>query len=274
MIDKLKDSSKHREFVSQRRGKIVEIVRMQGYVPIEALAERFRLTAQTIRRDINYLADAGLVIRHHGGVGLLSTTENLNYSTRKILCQEEKIRIGRAVAHEIPNGSSLILDIGTTTEEVARALLGNKNLRVVTNNLNVAEILCCNETFEVIVAGGLLRTKDRGVIGEAAVDLINQFKTDYAVISVSGIDEEGALLDYDYREVRVEKAIIRNARSVYLAADHTKFGRKAMMRIGHISDIETLFTDKQPSPKAIEMLAKEKVKVVVADEEPTIENMV
>ncbi|MEF8833335.1 MAG: DeoR family transcriptional regulator, partial [Halofilum sp. (in: g-proteobacteria)] len=121
------------------------------------------------------------------------------------------------------------------------------------DNLNVANILIDNASCEVIIAGGVVRARDRGITGEATIDFMNQFKVDYAVMGISGIDQDGALLDFDYHEVRVLQAIIANARAVYLAADATKFGRNAMVRVGELSQVDALFTD-DPPPAGIQRL--------------------
>ena len=255
--------------VALRQSKIVDLVRGQGFVSIEALAQNFMVTPQTIRRDINNLSKEGLVRRHHGGAGLPSSVENVEYTTRKMFALSGKIRIARLLAMHIPNEASLFLDIGTTTEEVAKALLDHDRLRVITNNLNVAIIMCENERFEVIVTGGAVRGRDRGLTGESTIDFIRQFKVDYGVISVSGIDEDGTLLDFDYHEIRVGQAIIQNSRKVFLVADHTKFGRQAMVRLCNIREVHALFTDQMPSPEMREMLAAADVRLYVADEPPS-----
>ncbi len=236
--------------LNRRQQAMIELVRRQGFVSVEALAQHFDVTAQTIRRDINALCRDGLLRRYHGGAGLPSSVENLAYTARQVMCLEEKQRIARAVAEQIPEQASLFITLGTTTEEVAKALMGHQGLRVITNNLNVATILSGNSGFEVIVAGGVVRRRDRGITGEATIDFINQFKVDFGVIGISGIDQDGTLLDFDYREVRVQQAIIANSRTVFLAADHTKFGRNAMVRLGELSQVHTLFTDAEP-PRAI-----------------------
>lgn len=250
---------------TSRQREIVELVQRQGYVSVEALANRFGVTPQTVRRDINELGEMALVQRHHGGAGVLSSIENVAYTTRQVLCLEEKRRIARLVASHIPDHASLFINIGTTTEEVAKALLGHQSLRIITNNLNVATILCSDPAFEVVVAGGTVRARDRGIIGEATIDLISQFKVDFGIIGISGIDSEGILLDFDYREVRVAKAIIENSRHVYLAADHTKFGRNAMVRLGNIEQISALFTDVAPPAPIRKLLDDHGVEVFVAD---------
>ena len=106
---------------------------------------------------------------------------------------------------------------------------------VITNNINVANRMRVYPGIEVVIAGGVVRGSDGGIVGEAAVDFIKQFKVDYAVIGASAIDHDGALLDFDFREVKVAQAIIANARHVILVSDSTKFERTAPVRIGHLS---------------------------------------
>jgi DeoR family glycerol-3-phosphate regulon repressor len=244
--------------LNARHLEILELAKRNGFLSTEELSRSLKVTVQTIRRDINELCEKGFLRRYHGGAGLASSTENVDYSTRQVLNREAKIRIAKMVAGFIPDNSSLFINIGTTTEEVAKTLRGHKKLRVITNNLNVAWVLCDNAEFEVIVAGGVVRG-DRGVIGESTIDFVRQFKVDYGVIGISGIDEDGTLLDFDYREVRVAQAIIENARHVLLVADHTKFSCNPMVRLGHISEIDAFFTDRQPPESIREILDKSNV---------------
>lgn len=247
-----------------RQERILDLVRRRGFVSIEALARTFEVTPQTIRRDINQLCDLELLRRYHGGAGLPSSVENLAYQTRQVLWQGEKQAIARAVAEQIPDEASLFINIGTTTEEVAKALLGHRGLRVITNNLNVASIMSSKPDFEVTVAGGLVRTRDRGIVGEATIDLIGQFKLDFGIIGISGIDTDGTLLDFDYREVRVARAIMENSRKVFLVADHTKFGRNAMVRLGSLAQLTAVFTDRAPPEQIRELLKQSDVQLHIA----------
>ena len=232
--------------LNQRQEKIVEIARSEGFVGIEKLAALFDITPQTIRRDIALLCDHGILRRYHGGASLISNTRNVDYTERREVMKDEKARIGQMVAAHIPDGASLFLNIGTTTEAVADALLNHKNLNVVTNNINVAAKLSQQESFDVSIAPGHVRPRDLAVIGEATIDFIKQFKVDFGVIGISGIDEDGTLLDFDYREVRVAQTIIENSRTTFLATDHTKFGRRAMVKLGNITELDGLFLDCLP----------------------------
>ncbi|MEM7257674.1 MAG: DeoR family transcriptional regulator, partial [Pseudomonadota bacterium] len=198
--------------------------------------------------DLNKLCDDRLLTRTHGGARLASSVENMSYEARRMLASDHKESIGAAVADIIPDNASLFVNIGTTTEAVAKALVNHQSLMVITNNINVATQLRPCLDIQVIIASGEVRSSDGGIVGEAAVDFINQFKVDFAVIGSSAIDSEGALLDFDYREVKVSQAIISNARHVVLAADSTKHERNAPVRIGHISQINSFVTDRCPKP--------------------------
>lgn len=243
--------------LSPRQQQILAIARKTGSVGVEELASHFDVTPQTIRKDLNELCDARHLTRTHGGAMLSSGVENVAYESRRALATAEKQLIGRLAASLIPNNSSLFINIGTTTEEVARALTRHEGLLVITNNIHVATILSPVPKIEVIVVGGAVRKTDGGIVGESAVDTIRQFKVDYAVMGVSAIDEEGDLLDFDYREVRAAQAIIGNSRNVILVADNMKFTRSAPVRIGHMSDVDIFVTDSAP-PETVQDVCRHK----------------
>ena len=248
-----------------RQLSLLEAVRTRGSVTVEELAEKLGVTLQTVRRDVQQLAESGLLTRFHGGVRVPSSTiENIAHRQRESLNADAKTRIARAVAKAVPHGCSLILNIGTTTEAVARALMQHSGLRVITNNLNVAMILSANTQCEVIVAGGVVRPRDRGIVGEAAVDFIRQFKVDIALIGISGIESDGTLRDYDYREVKVSQAIIASAREVWLAADHSKFNRPAMVEVANLTQVDRLFCDAMPPDPFPKQLADAQVRCDIA----------
>jgi DeoR family transcriptional regulator, glycerol-3-phosphate regulon repressor len=247
--------------INLRHQQIIEIARRSGKVTVEDLAQRFEVTPQTIRKDLNDLCDERLLSRIHGGAILSSGVENVAYDARRNLAASEKQMIGAKAASLVPNGSSLFINIGTTTEEVARNLVNHQELLAITNNIHVASILLPCTGIEVIIAGGMLRKSDGGVVGETAIDFISQFKVDYAVIGVSAIDGDGSLLDFDYREVRAAQAIIQNARTVILVADNTKFSRTAPVRIGHLREIDMFITDLPPSPAILEICQANDVRV-------------
>jgi DeoR family transcriptional regulator, glycerol-3-phosphate regulon repressor len=251
--------------ITPRQKDIVALARVSGKVSVDDLAARFDVSPQTIRKDLNDLCDQRLLARVHGGAVVASGVENLAYEARRFIATREKAAIGRATAALVPNGASLFINIGTTTEEVARALRDHEGLLVITNNLHVAATLYPHPKIDVIIAGGPVRRSDGGVVGSAAVDLIGQFKVDFAVIGASAIDpDDGTLLDFDHREVRVSRAIIENARHVILVADASKLARSAPVRIGRISDVHTLVTDQLPEGPLRDLCERGSVQVVEA----------
>jgi len=247
---------------SARQAEIMALAKEQGRVLVDELAARFAVTPQTIRKDLNDLCDARALNRIHGGAVFPSGNENVKYEARRSMAATEKQAIGRAAADLIPDNSSLFINIGTTTEAVGDALVDHKELMVITNNINVANHLRIFPSIEVVIAGGVVRGSDGGIVGEAAVDFIRQFKVDFAVIGVSAIDEDGALLDFDFREVKVAQAIIANARHVILVSDASKFERTAPVRIGHISQVQTFITDHCPSDSIRTICAEQDVRII------------
>jgi DeoR family glycerol-3-phosphate regulon repressor len=248
--------------LSRRQQDITALLRETGRLAVEDLAARFSVTPQTIRRDLNDLAEARLVTRVHGGAIIASGFENLAYDARKQVAQAAKRRIGEAAAALIPDNSSLFLTLGTTTEEVARAIAGRAGLMVVTTNMNVALELHRNDSLQVIVAGGTLRPSDGGIVGRLAADAFRQFKADFAIIGTSAIDRDGTLLDYDLREVQVSRAIIENARRVVLVTDSSKFTRRAPVRIARLEEIDILVTDRLPTPELAALCRNADVEVI------------
>ena len=242
--------------VEARREAIVGAVRQRGFATIEALAASFGVTVQTIRRDLNELSAEGRLERYRGGGGLPSSVENIDYAARRTQLSEEKQRIGRLAASRIPDHCSVFIDIGTTPEAVANALVAHTGLSVVTNNLNVALILSRETEFRVVMAGGTVRSGDGAVLGQQTCDTLAQFRVDYAVIGISGIDADGTLLDFDFEEVRATQTVLAHAKAIYLVADHTKFARRPMVKVGTLAQVHTLFTD-LPPPQPIATMMRE-----------------
>ncbi|MGY3438040.1 MULTISPECIES: DeoR/GlpR family DNA-binding transcription regulator [unclassified Marinovum] len=231
-----------------RHPEILEIARREGKVTVDGLAEHFGVTLQTIRRDLSDLADAGRLERVHGGAVLPSGTTNIRYEERRSLNAAAKSAIAQACAARIPHDISLFLNIGTSTEAVAQELLHHSKLMVVSNNMNVANILVANPDCDIIVTGGSLRRADGGLVGNLAADTISQFKFDLAVVGCSALDEDGDMMDFDIQEVNVSRAILRQSRKTFLVADHTKFSRTAPAKIASLADVDAFFTDR-PLPR-------------------------
>ena len=175
---------------------------------------------------------------------------NLAYDARKMLAGPNKKLIGEAAARLVPDNSSVFINIGTTTEEVANALGAHTGLLVITNNLHEATELYRNDAIEVFLLGGTVRQSDGGIVGTHVETMISQFRVDLAIIGTSAIDADGTLLDFDIREVQASRAIIEHSRRVVLVADSSKFARSAPVRVAHLSEIDALVTDRLPSRRS------------------------
>jgi len=246
----------------QRLQCILDLVGRTGSVSVEELVERFGVTPQTVRRDLNRLCRQHLLARTHGGARLASGVRNMSYEARCVLAAEQKAAIGRAAAALIRNDSSVFLGVGTTTEAVARALADHERLTVITNNVNIAVLMRPFVRTRVIIAAGTVRPDDGGVVGETATEFIAHFKLDYAVIGTSAIDADGALLASDLHDMEVAEAILSGGAHVVLVADSGKHGRRAPVRAGHASRIHSFVTDRVPGTAFRRMLEEASVRTI------------
>ena len=249
--------------LTTRQSDILTAARRNGRVDVDMLADDFGVTTQTIRRDLNELCLRGLLV--HGGAVLSNTVANVGYEERRGLASVEKRRIGEAAARLLPERCSLMMNIGTTVEQVARALYERGDLMVVTNNLNIVNILSGSPAKSLLMAGGEVRQSDGAVIGEAAVEFMRGFKVDYAVIGASALDEDGSVMDFDLREVSVARAILDSARHTILVADNRKFERTAPVRICDMGRIDTVVMDGEPPAAFRDACARAETRIVTAD---------
>ena len=251
--------------LSNRQDMILSALNQKGRVLVDDLADRFDVSTQTIRKDLNELCDRGLASRIHGGARAGRSISNVDYQHRRLLSKVGKERVAAAAAALIPDECSLMMNIGTTTEQVARALYGHTGLVVITNNINIISALIGSPAKELILAGGAVRPSDGAIIGDAAVEFVSRYKADYAVIGASSIDADGAVLDYDAREVSVARAILKNARTRILVADMSKFARTAPVRICDIAEVDFLVTDGTPPDEFRRVAERAETRILVAD---------
>ncbi|TAN30032.1 MAG: DeoR/GlpR transcriptional regulator [Castellaniella sp.] len=248
-----------------RQRVIVQLARKHGFVMIDALARDLGVTTQTIRRDINHLCRCGILSRFHGGAVFGSSIENPPYEARVGALSAEKEAIAATVAKEVPDGTSVFLDIGTTVEAVARRLTKNRNMKVVTNNLNVVEIFRHCDSIETIVASGTVRKADGAILGTSTATFIRHFSLDFSILGVVAISKTGDILDFSMDEEPTTQAILGSSEKAFIVADHSKFGRTAMFKVGHASQAHGVVTDALPERGdwAHDLDAR-KVRVVIA----------
>lgn len=231
-----------------RQRALLDEVRARGAVSVERLAQRLDVTMQTVRRDVQRLADAGLLARFHGGVSLppRDNPKVAAWKERQALRADAKARIARSVAAAIPEGSTLMLGIGTTVEAIARELLKKPRLRVITHNLHVASLLSEHTDCKVHVAGGVLRSRDSALEGDSTVAFLKQFKVDYSIVTTGGVDIDGTLRDRDLREFAVAQVLFEQARETWLVADVSKFTTSELAAFGSLKEVKRVFTEALP----------------------------
>ena len=256
--------------LSERQRHILDLIRDNGAVCVEDMAGRYSVSTQTIRRDLNDMCAAGYARRVRGGAEVIDsvTVSNVDYRHRRDLNRAAKEAIGRRAARLIPDHCSLTLNIGTTTEQVARALAAHRDLVVITNNINIVTTLIGTAQRELIMVGGTVRPSDGAVVGGQAVEFLSRYKVDYAVIGCSSIEEDGAVLDFDAREVSVARAMLENARARVLVCDGSKFSRTAPMRICNLDMLDFVITDQVPPPAFLEAAAASDTEVLFSQAPP------
>lgn len=247
-----------------RQREILNLVRKDGKVTVDGLAQHYGVTVQTIRRDLTELTDSGQLERVHGGAIIASGVVNMIYQERRRLNAEGKTAMAKSCAQSIPNGASVFMNIGTSTEAVAKSLLDHENLLVVTNNLNIANTMKVNNSCEIILSAGILRRIDGGLVGGLAAEVVKQFKFDFAILGCSAIDTDGDLLDFDGQEILVSQAALMQSRQVMVVSDHLKFQRTAPLKFCSLNDVDKLFTDMRLTPKLMDDCKKWDTAVVVA----------
>jgi DeoR family fructose operon transcriptional repressor len=249
-----------------RQQLILSEIKEKGSVKISALMKTFTASESTIRRDLEELERQGWIKRVHGGAILLQhmTVEPSN-TDKSILFAEEKEAIGKLAAELVEEHASLIVDAGTTTAAFARHLQ-TPNLKILTNAMNIADILSAKQ-YNVLVSGGLLKPTTNAMVGETAIETLSHFRADLCFLAMNGISDEDGLTTPDLQEAWVKKAMIRSARKVILLADSSKFGRTTFTRVADIQAVHTVVTDDGISEEDRAWLEKHGIEVKIASKE-------
>ncbi len=248
---------------SARQATILKALGRQGACKVNELAEQLAVSDETIRRDVKAMAGKGLVERVHGGVVLPPAPSEPAFQKRMARNAEEKRRIARLAAAQIRNGDSVMLDTGSTTAYVARALAEHKDLLVVTNCTEIALRLAGRN--RVYLAGGELRADDGAVFGAAAIRFVEQFRARTAVLSIGAVDPADGLMDFHLQEAEFSRALIQRAERTVVVTDHSKFGGHAPVRVCGFEEIDLLITDRAPPPELARRIAEARARLLVAE---------
>ncbi|MBK1698130.1 DeoR/GlpR family DNA-binding transcription regulator [Rhodovibrio salinarum] len=250
-----------------RQNAILEVLRTHGSATVSELTRSMRVSDETVRRDVKAMASKGLVERVHGGVMLPDLNREPGFQSRMQQNATAKRAIARKTAELIANGDSLMLDTGSTTAYVARALKDHTDLFVVTNSADIARTLAnAKKGNKIYLAGGELRGDDGATFGQTAYDFVRRFRTRYAVISVGALHSDGGVMDFHLQEAEFCQTVLDQAAQVVAVADASKFRHQAPVKVCDLQRIDTLITDRRPPEPFLKRLRENEVRLLVADE--------
>jgi DeoR family transcriptional regulator of aga operon len=241
----------------ERRGEILQLLREQGRVRVGELSRRFNTSEVTIRSDLRELQERGQARKAHGGALLPDDAGRempLREKARKSAA--EKQRIGAAAAALVKDGETIILDSGTTTQEIAKRIKDRQNLRVITNGVNIAMELVGARGVQVVLLGGMLRDNSYSIVGNFAEKMLGEFSADKVFLGADGCDTEFGVSTPNLDEAHVNQAMARAAREKILVADARKFGRKSLSRIVALSEFDQIISDKSLSEEQQQALSQ------------------
>jgi DeoR/GlpR family transcriptional regulator of sugar metabolism len=252
----------------ERYQKILEIIATDGKITVGDIVRFFGVSDMTARRDIKLLEQSGLLRQVHGGaISNLGRSYEPPYSIRSSQATQAKKAIGKAAAEMVLNGDSIVLDVGTTTMEVARALVDRRSLTIITASLPIANEIISKFSLEndirLILTGGIVRARELSMIGHIAQETFSQFQVDKAFIGVGGINIKSGLTEYNLEDALVKKPLLKTARQKIVVAEGKKLGRSVFATIGPITDIDTIITDITASEDQVRSIRDIGIEVIV-----------
>jgi len=250
--------------LSRHEAEIFRLATLRGSCSITELAERLGVSDETVRRHIRPLVDRGQVEKVHGGIVLPDRLKEAPMERRMGENRAAKQAIARAVSEMIEDGDTLMLDTGSTTAYVAVALSGKQGLHVVTNSTEIGRILARQGTNTVYLVGGEVGSDQLATFGPQAIDFVRRFNVRHAILSIGGINAENELLNFGLDEADFSRAVIRQAASVNIVADYTKFSRHALVKVCDVEDIDTFITDRAPPKPFQRLLSENDTSLVIA----------
>jgi Transcriptional regulators of sugar metabolism len=265
-ITKATDVRANRLLAEERRRTILQLLEKHGRVTVEQLSEHLRVSAVTVRADLDALSRAGALVRSHGGaVRQLSAMEDYPLKFKETLHQAEKARIGLAAAQRIKPNQTILLDSGTTTVQVARHIkrLNVRPLTVITNALNIAVELSDCPSVSLIMIGGILRHLSNSFVGPQAESMLRDLHADHCFLAVDGLHPDDGLSTPDVLEAQLNSMMIRVSNEVTVVADASKFGRRSLSLIAKLDAVHRVITDNRITAEMQDAVKAKGVELVV-----------
>jgi DeoR/GlpR family transcriptional regulator of sugar metabolism len=254
-----------RLFTKQRQLAIAEVIARDGQATVEALCQRFDVSAATIRRDLDELDMQRIIIRTHGGaMRMIQALPELPVLQRGSDQLEAKRRIGKAAAALVPDDATIFLSSGTTTLEVARALASRTNLTVITNALNIACLLADAPSITLVVCGGVLRHTEQSLLGHLTNYALSELRADIVFIGAHAVSIEHGLSADNLAEIMTDRAILDIGVRRVLVADGSKFGKFAAARVAPLSAMHMVISDDALGDALVAQIHEQGIEVIVA----------
>jgi DeoR family glycerol-3-phosphate regulon repressor len=230
-----------------RQARIVELIDRDGEVTVDALAESFRVSPETVRRDLALLAESGAVQKIHGGARRARLHAEGTFDERMGEASAEKTAIARKLADLIAAGDTFFIDTGSTTLSCAHALAEIADLTVVTNSVRIAHVIARGAgKARVHLIGGIYAADNGEAVGADAIEQISRFHVDYAIVGVAALDVAAGPSASNFDEASIARAMCANARKIIVVAHADKFTRRAAHRICRLDEVDILVCDQSP----------------------------
>jgi DeoR family glycerol-3-phosphate regulon repressor len=252
---------------SVRHVAILALLEQHGSIGIADLAQHLGVSVETVRRDVKLMSERGEIVRMHGSVGLPSVVSEAPFERRMRENRKAKEAIAALAASTIRDGDSIMLDTGTTTSLLARALLDHRRLTVVTNSSDIARTLATVNGNKVYMAGGELRSDSGAAFGFSAIEFVNRFSVDHAIISAGAINAATGVMDYDLEEAQFGQAVLHRGQRRVVVSDASKFGKKGLVQVCDFSSFHELIADLAPPSDLADAISAAGVSLVLGREE-------
>ncbi|WP_295713437.1 DeoR/GlpR family DNA-binding transcription regulator [uncultured Mitsuokella sp.] len=246
----------------ERRQKIMEKIRLDRKVYVSELAKSFKMTEETIRRDLEKLESQDLLRRSYGGAVIAeSTSDELSYTRRSTINSESKLAIAEKAANLIHDGDTIMMDSSTTCQALLQRLKGQRDITVITNSIRLMSDFT-NSGFKMICTGGTMRESSCALTGSIACQTLSKYYVDFAFISCKSIDLKKGIMESNESESRVKSVMMQQARKTILLVDHSKFDKTAFVKCDDFEHIDTVVTDDAPSKEWQECFSEHHISLI------------
>jgi DeoR/GlpR family transcriptional regulator of sugar metabolism len=242
----------------ERSSKIMDIIKNKGMVRVDELAKELDVSLMTVRRDLEKLKNEGILERCHGGAIL---KKEVSYKEKRTLQINEKVEIAQRCANMVRKGDTVFLDAGTNTYEIAKLICNIPSISIITNDIEIAMFLM-ETSAQLILCGGTVQKSTGSMVGDFAIHMMENLRTEIAFIGAASIDDDFNVLTPTSNKAVFKRTVCRYTNRSYLAVDSTKFGKQALLKVNHLSDYTGVVTNKVFSGKEYEKIKKQNINIV------------